>query len=216
MFDYLCYQSSDSYLPRKGPVSHIRFLNISTGLKRFDAYADRYLLAKSISFKKYTPYFHVPSGHRSIKIFPSGTDKNPYIEAEFELNEGSIYTIASIENEGKSEFLVVPEHQVSSEGEANIRFACLSVGALDLGITLKDGTHLFSGMTYKSVTPYTPLSPGKFMFYIKEPSKEKVSLVIPDIVLKPGWNCTVYLSDPPPDKKELQYVVLLDGSTYIN
>jgi hypothetical protein len=217
MFDFLCYQSTDSYLPKRGPESHIRILHTASASRKVDIYASRYLIASNLTYKKYTPYFLIPSGQHKIGVYLAGTKANPYTEMDMKFDTGLIYTLSLTGETDDTEAFLIPDLKpVSRKGLANIRFINLSPAYPLLDLFKSGGDTLFSNAGYRNITAYLSLEPGKYSFLIKQSGSGNTVLTISDITLKPDWNYTVYAAGLPGEKKGLQALILLDGSTYIN
>lgn len=215
MLDFLCYTPGDSYLPKNMQVSFIRFLNAASSIKRFDAYVSNHQISKNISFRKYTSYLNIPVGQHITSICPSGNDKKVYssTEAKFEVN--LIYTICASESKGQVKLIVIPDTRIVPENSsANIRFVNLTHAAHVITAAHGNDSPLFSNLKPGCTSLYESFQPGKYSFRAHDTGSGDLLLTVPDIILKPGWNCTVYLTISSEENK-FSYITLLDGSTYI-
>lgn len=215
MLDFLCYAPGDSYLPKKAPASFIRFLNTAPSIKRFDAYVSNHQVSKNISYKKYTPYLNIPGGQHIVSICQSGNDKKAYSSIEGKFEENLIYTICASESGGQVKLSAIPDPRIMPENSsANIRFINLTLSCHTIKAVESGSASLFSNLEPGGLSLYEPFRPGKYSFRVYNAGSGDLFLAVPDIVLKPGWNCTVYLTASSEENK-FSYITLLDGSTYI-
>lgn len=217
MFDYLCYQPIDSYTPKQDstPLSYIRILQESQGLKAADVYFNSRPAVKKLRFKKFTPYFNIPAGQYRMDVFKAGMVSNSLANIEFTLNPGLIYT-AIIEGAAGNRLLLVEDSRIkAAEGITNIRFINIcpemsSFEAVPSGVGAP-----FQGIYYRVIPEYKAIKPGKYTFFIKPDNMSKSVLAIPDLSLNSEWNYTIYISGMPGTKSGLQAILLIDGNTYI-
>lgn len=215
MFDFLGYAPASSYLPERMPVSYIRFLNSSPSIKKFDAYVSSHQVSKNISFKKYTPYLSIPAGQHIVSIYPPGSDRKAYASIENIFGKNLVYTICAIQPDSLTSLLLIPDIRVDSENDsANIRFVNLTPAQFSIAPVNQDRSPLILGLATGCISPYESFQPGKYSFQAQGSESGDSPLKIADIVLKPGWNCTVYLTVSG-EKNKFSYITLLDGSTYI-
>lgn len=215
MLDFLCYTPGDSYLPKKEPASFLRFLNAAPSIKRFDAYVSHHPVSKNISFKKYTPYFNIPAGQHIISICSPGNDKKVYSSSENMFEDHLIYTVCASEFSGQVKLIVIPDIRIEPENSsANIRFTNLTQAPHAITAAYDSGPAIFPSIEPGCVSPYESFQPGKYSFRVSNAVSKDLLLIVPDIILKPGWNCTLYLTILSEENK-YSYINLLDGSTYI-
>jgi hypothetical protein len=220
MLDFLMYHSFDSFdskKPAQAPAAFIRILHAAPLCKKIDLYADGYLLARNLNYKKFTQYLKVPSGQLlNIKVYFSGTTSNPITGTEITLKPNLIYTIAF---SGKSPYLeIYPVQDTKAEmtrNSSNIRFVNLSHDSPSMNITLSDGTVLFHNMNFRNVSGYKQFDPKVYTFYVREVKQNSKILTISNIDIKPEQNYTIYITGMSEGKPGLQSLMLIDGSTYI-
>ena len=214
MLDFLCYQPSDSYLPKQVPPSYIRILHANSGVRKIDVYGNDRLMAKGLSYRKFTPYFTVPSGQFCINVLHKGT----VVKLDIDLKPGDIRTIAFIQDLPLYDmelFEIVDPKVTNNPDMANIRFIHLSSDTADVDISLSDNIILVEKANYKNIPNYNPCKAGKYSLKIKPAEASNTIAALNDIELKPGWNYTLYIIGLTQGKVRLQLLLLMDGTTYI-
>lgn len=217
MFDFLCYTSSESLIPKQGPISCIRILHASPTGRRVDVYSNGRLISKGLGYRKYTPYLNVPSGTHNINLYPAGHKTNLITYENITLEPGCIYTAIIAEYDDVVELVVVTDPMLaSSEDMSRIRFVHLSPDLISMNVCTFGNNLISSGLNYKDVSDYVSLKPDKYTFQIKTADSEHIILTVPEITLKPGWNYTAYAVGFLNKKPGFNIFILLDGNTYIN
>jgi len=217
MFDFLCYESSEKFIPKPSPISYIRIFHATPKLRKVDIYTNGHLISKNLSYRKYTPYLSVPSGQHNINIYPSGMKTNLLMYKNINLEENCIYTAASIGDTFGSELFIIPDPKIAKlEDTARVRFVHLSFDTPSADVILPGGNVLFKDIGYKCVSQYIPLSTGKYNFQVRTTEEYKILLTVPNTILKSGWNYTLFIIGSMEGKPGLQSFTLLDGNTYIN
>lgn len=215
MMDFLCYQPSDSYLPKPGPISFIRILNATSLYKRIDIYSNGYLIGKNLGCKKYTPYFTVPSGTHNINIYPAGKKANLITHKNIILESNSISTLVVSES-SFTELFLVPDLKVNKkENYSNVRFVNLSYESSPMDVSIIGQGPLSSNIGFHDITDYVLLPSGKYTLQFKLSEGEGHTITLPNTVLKDEWNYTIYTMGVPDKKPGFQVLILLDGNTYI-
>lgn len=212
MFDYLCYEPGDSYLPKRKPSSFIRILHAASCSKRFDIYLSGQVISRNLAHKKYTPYLAVPPGPHEIRALAPNTMINKSLLLEVNL----VYTVC-ITGNGELEFLLVTDMKPDlQDNNANMRLVNLipDIGSVDVSIS--GHALMFTGTGYKYVTEYTSLETGKYKINIYRQGTDSSIHCLPDVTLKPEWNYTLYLMPGLKEKNGINSILLLDGSTYLN
>lgn len=216
MFDYLCSHPVDSYMPKQGPISYLRILQLSSGCKTADVYLNRNLSVKKLGFKRFTPYFSIPPNEYRIDVFQSGKTSNPIASIESTLNEGFIYS-AVIEGLSGNRVLLVHDTKTKPlEDMANIRLIHISPETSSIDLVLTDGTPIFRGISYRDIPDYKAISPGKHTFLVREDNKPKPILSVPGLDFNPGWTYTLYIAGTQDGKHQIHPLLLIDGGTYID
>lgn len=217
MFDYLCYKPMNSLLPKQEepPPSYARLFQASFGCRMIDVYMNDHMVAKKFGYKKYTPYYPIPSGYHSIDIYKSGCRDKLLASLDVNLEQNRIYTII-IEGITANRILLVHDARTDCcENKANIRFINISPTMEVIDIATHEGEALLSHLSYRSIPEYTQLDSGKHTFHVKQNYTSKSMLLITENELKSGWNYTSYIIGTGIEKSPIHWITLIDGSTYI-
>lgn len=225
MFDFLCYNPIDSYmpdLPKQEPVSFIRCLNAFSGIKKADLHMNGRPLFKGIGFRKFTPYIPFPSGQYKINIYPQGKASHLIAGAVFELLPGYIYTAAisgiagaAVVGAPDAEIMLITDYKEGRLSDmANVRLVQLNPNVRELYLESSEGSRLFNHIQYKHVSEYIPLTPGKHTFKGVLADTENKIFTLQDVQLEAGWSYTIY-NIFVPGKPAVTPLLLIDGSTYI-
>jgi len=196
--------------------SYVRVLHSSPGAPRVDVYANGNLIARNLRYGSFTPYLKLIPGRYKITVYPAGTSSTPIINTTVNLEPNNIYTAAAIGRPENIELFTIPDKRVAiNPAMTNLRFIHLSPDAPAVDITLPDGKVLFSNVSYKGITDYIPVAPGRYTIQARPAGTDKIVLNVPNIVLRGGLNISVYAVGLAKGKPGLQVLVPLDGSTYL-
>lgn len=214
---YAPYCQTIEYLPsRQTGLSYIRVLHASPDAPGVDVYLNNRQLARNLTYRSFTPYTGVTSGNYSIRVFPAGQTINPVIDTRIQVAPNSIYTAAAIGTLANIEPYLIPDPVISPlANRARVRFVHLSPNAPEVDITLPDGTPLFQGIGYKEFTNYRSLAPGRYTLQARLAGTGNVVLNVPNIVLRPGRNLSIYAVGLAGGNPPLQVLIPLDGSSYL-
>jgi hypothetical protein len=197
-------------------ASYIRVLHASPGASGVDVYANGNLIARNLRYRNFTPYLKVTPGAYNIRVYRFGTTTNPIVSTNVTLNPGAIYTAAAIGRPVNIGLFLISDTRVPvSQSRANVRFIHLSPDSPALDITLPDGRILFSNVGYRGVTNYIPLNPGRYTIQARLAGTNNVILRVPNIVIRPGLNLSIYAVGLSKGTPKLQVLIPLDGSTYL-
>lgn len=196
--------------------SYVRLLHASPGAPGVDVFANGKPIARNVRYRAFTPYIKVVPGTYRITVYPAGTTTKPLIDTQMTFQPNSIYTAAAIGRAPNIELFTVPEPKVATPpGRANVRFVHLSPNGPSVDITTPDGKIIFPNVKYKGITNYTAMAPGRHTLQARISGTDKAVLNVPNILLKPRRNYTVYAIGLANEKPELQVLIPLDGNTYL-
>lgn len=209
------YYPSSLYMMRQ-EASFLRVLHAAPGVRAVDVYADGKLIARNLRYKVFTPYLKVSPGQYNIKVYPAGTAANPVINTNITLRSGNIYTVATAGTDGNIELITIPDTKVPVNSQkTNVRFVHLSPDTPAVDITLPDGKVLFPNVSYRGITGYISLDPGRYTIQARRAGTNNVVLTVPNIRLRPGRNISIYAVGLSGGVPKLQVLIPLDGSTYL-
>ena len=210
------YQPMEYLTTRQPGLSYIRALHASPGAPGVDIYLNQNLVTKNLTYTNFTPYLGISPGMYSVKVYPAGMTNNPVINTNIDIRPNSIYTAAAIGRLNDIELYPIPDPVISPvPNKTRIRFVHLSPNAPAVDITLANGSVLFSDVMYKEYTTYISLPPGRYTLQARATGTENILLNVPNVVLRPSRNLSIYavglIGETPP----LQVLIPLDGSSYL-
>lgn len=217
MYEFPYYPPCYFYMMRQQvDSSYVRVLHASPGAPGVDVYANGNLIARNLRYRSFTPYLKINPGNYNIKVYATGTKTNPVIDTNVNLKANTIYTAAAVGRLPNIELFPIIEPRVTiSPSKTNVRFAHLSPNTPAVDITLPDGTVLFPNVSYKGVTAYKPVAPGRYTLQARIAGTDNVVLTVPNIDLRGGTNMTIYAVGLVGERPGLQVLIPMDGSTYL-
>ncbi|SDK99681.1 DUF4397 domain-containing protein [Natronincola ferrireducens] len=173
--------------------SYIRVFHAVPDAPAVDVYANDCLIVKNISYKHVSHYLSLPAGPTNIKIYPAGSRVNPVLDVNIVVPPMEILTVAAVGTLSTIELLVIEEPKFCAPYyKTNIRFGHLSPNAPTVDITLKDGTVIFSNVSFKDVTDYIRVAPGIYELQVRIAGTNQVVLNLPSVALNPKNFYTIY------------------------
>lgn len=197
-------------------MAYVRLFHAVPNAPAVDVYANRRLLARNLSYGRFTDYIQLAMNTYNFEVYPAGQQNNPLINVSFPLDGNKTYTLAVIGTVPSIGILPVEDvYEPLLPDRVNIRFANLSPNAPALDLVTREGETLFSGINYTQVSNYRALPPGRHQFFIRQAMTATNVLYLP-VNLLPRRNLTFYLiglyGQQP---SNLQVQIPLDGSTYL-
>lgn len=208
----------DSYYRNPNPISYIRVLHASPNAPAVDVYVNNVPTFRNIAYRNFSDYVSLPQGGLyNIKVFPVGTKVNPIINTNLFIPEGKIFTVAAIGEPSAISLFPIEDTPLKPivQGKASLRFVHLSPDALNVDITLPNGTKLFSNVAYKGVTKYIPLNAGTYTLQARVAGTDKIVLTVPNISVSANKFYTVYAVGFASKTPGLQVLIPLDGNSYL-
>ncbi|MDF2502664.1 MULTISPECIES: DUF4397 domain-containing protein [Clostridium] len=173
--------------------SYIRFLNASSNSPAVDIYSNNTLLVQNLPYKEFSLYFPASSGNYNIRIYPTGQNINPILDADIHIAPNTITNLAITGNTPNLSLYAIPEPVAAQNfGRPCIRFVHLSPDAPAVDLNLSIGTKVFSNVTYKKITDYACLPAGTYTFNINATGSDNTALTIPNVQLLPNTYYTIY------------------------
>ncbi|MFT8313632.1 MAG: DUF4397 domain-containing protein [Clostridium sp.] len=174
--------------------SYIRFFNASPNSPALDIYVNNTLLVQNLPYKEFSLYFPATTGNYNIKIFPTGQNINPLLDADLYVAPNTISNLAIIGNAPNLSLYTIPEPVTAQNfGRPCVRFVHLSPDAPAVDLNLSIGTKVFSNITYKKITDYACLPSGTYTFTINATGSNNTLLTIPNVQLLPNTYYTIYV-----------------------
>lgn len=201
---------------RTSHKAFVRILHASPDAPAVDIYANDQPLVKNLKYKEFTEYLDVPAGAYSIKVYPAGTKSKAVINTNLNLNSETISTVAAVGKVSDIQLLPINDPILPKEpSKTYVRFAHLSPNTPAVDITLPDGTVVFQDVSFKEVTEYAAIDPGRYTLQARPTGSSDIALTVPNILLKPNRFYTVYAVGLIGENPPLQVLIPMDGNTYI-
>ena len=211
-----CYQPIDYLSTRQTGLSYMRVLHASPDAPAVDFYINNKLIASNKVYRSFTPYIGLRPGNYSISVYLAGQMTNPVINTNIEIASYSIYTATVIGRLSDIGLYLISDPVISPlMNKARVRFIHLSPNAPAVDLTLPNETILFANVSYKEITNYKSFNPGRYTLQANIASTTQVVLNIPNIVLRPGRNLSIYAIGLVSEEPPLQVLIPLDGSSYL-
>lgn len=218
MFNFPCIYSNYNSMMRfdRQPNSFVRVLHASPTAPGVDVYLNGNLVAQNITYGHFTPYLKLASGDANIRVYRAGDVTTPLLNKSTILTQSSIYTLSIIGKLPNADILPINDVRIPPNPNfANLRFVHLSPDSPAVDIVLPNNTILHSNLTYKEVTDYIPLSPGRYTIEVKLSGSNNIILTVPNIYLNTMKNLSVYIVGLFSGSPGLQALIPLDGSSYL-
>ena len=198
-------------------ASFVRILHASPDAPAVDIYVNGNLVAKHLTYKKFTDYFLVAPGDYRIEVFTGGKRETLVAQACLCICPCSALTIAVNGMMCDIGLIEIPEiydinRQIRRPRKTYLRFVQLSPNAPPLDLTLTEGTKLFRNVCYKAHTRYIILDPGTYSFQVKPAGSSQPGLTVPNIVLERGRAYSMYAVGLVGDEPPLETIMAVDGS----
>lgn len=213
MFFYPIYYDTNRM---EKTISYLRIFHASPDTEEVDVFANDSLVAKKLKFKDFTEYLPLKSGMYRIRVIESKGKKEPLYDSNIFLPPEMIFTAAAISNnENLSLKLISESRKKIPDGKAMVRFSHLSPNTPSVNVLLPEGKKVFTDTAYKEVEDYIEVTPGNYIFNVRETANNNILLTVPNVKIKEGKCYTIYavglLNSNPP----LQVVIPLDGNSYL-
>lgn len=216
MYSVPYYSFYDYYNRAVTGPSYIRVLHASPDAPAVDVYANGNIIARSLSYRQFTPYLPVLPGNYQINVFPAGAKENPIISTAVTVPSSFIATIAATGMLQSISLFTIPDLPTTKQpGKVNLRFVHLSPDTPRVDITLPNGTIVFNNVGYREITPYLAVDPGTYTLEARPAGTSQVVLYVPNIHLRPNNFYTVYAIGLSSGTPSLQVLIPLDGNSYI-
>ena len=193
--------------------SFIRIFHASPDAPPVDIYANGNLIASNIMYKDLTHYIAVPPGNYNIRVYPAGQVQTPVINTNLAIPPQSTFTVAAVGKLSDISLLPIPEPYMPMEtsGKSYVRFVHLSPNAPSVDITLPNGDTVFANTSFKGITDYISLNPGKYTLQVRPSGSSTVVLSLPGVSFEPNSIYTIYAVGLVGGMPPLEALVFMDG-----
>ncbi len=174
-------------------TSYIRVFHASPNSPAVDVYANDNLIVENLSYEDISPYIPVPAANYRLKVYPTGTMKDPVINTEVYIPPNIVFNVAAIGTLPNISLYPIPEPSVAQDsGNACVRFVHLSPNAPAVDIKLENGTIVFDNVAYKGITNYACIPAATYTFYVSPAGSKDVVLTVPGVKLESNLYYTIY------------------------
>ena len=157
-----------------------------------DLLVDGNIAGTNLQFPNNTAYLGVASGTHNIKVNVTGTSTT-VINASPDLGAGINYSVFAIDSVSKISALVLTDDLTApASGKAHVRFVHLSPNAPAVDVAVTGGPVLFSNVSFKGYSPFTPVTAGTYDLEVRLAGTSTVVLPLPGITLTNGKIYTVF------------------------
>jgi hypothetical protein len=98
---------------------------------------------------------------------------------------------------------------------ARFRVSNLTEDVPRVDVTLASGRVLFRNVDRGETTRYISIEPGRYRIHVKKAGTDNIVLRVPNVVLRPRRNITMYIIGSMEGRDKLKAVLPLDGNTYL-
>ena len=178
-------------------TSEVRVAHLSPDAPNVDVYVNDTLVAEltNVPFQAVSGYLDLGAATQNVKVFVTGTNTNPVIDADLTLLPGEAYTVAATGLVGASDLVPIvltDNRQSGAANESRVRFVHLSPDAPNVDITVEGGPTLFSDVAFREFTDYGTVSAGTYDLEARLSSGGALALAVPDVTLMGGETYTAF------------------------
>lgn len=170
----------------------VRVLHASPNTQVIDVYINGQNILQNITFKGFSNYLSLPQGQYRIDIYSAGSETVPLLSTILPVKSQYVYTAVTSGEAGKLQLLPFLDSTYVPYNEAHIRFAHLSPDTPAVDVALKDGSVLLSNISFKQISNYLQVSPGKGDLEILVTGTKHIVLSLPDIIIEANKAYTIY------------------------
>ena len=175
-------------------TSYIRILHASPNAPAVDVYANEDLIIENLAYAQMSPYIPLPSASYNIRVYPTGTTRDPIIDTDVYIPPNTVFTVGAIGSLPNISLYPIPEPSIAqNSGNTCVRFVNLSPNAPAVDVALEGGTIVFNDVAYKGVSNYICIVPGTYMFKVSPTGSQDAVLMVPDITLEEDVYYTIYV-----------------------
>lgn len=196
-------------------MTNIRFFHAIPNAPNVDIYLNEDLVVEGLTYSKFTPYLPVKPGDYTVEINKAGTGQL-ILKSDITIPDNQIYTMAIIGTPSDPSLIAIEDPRIPiPKGKVAVRFGHLSPNAPAVDVRVADGPIVFEDVSYKTVTDYVEIDPGKYTFEVTPAGTDKVVLIVPNINFKGNRFYSVYAIGLINMEPPLQVVIPLDGNSYL-
>lgn len=199
----------------------VRVLHASPDAPAVDVYLDDAIVdaLTNVPFGTISGYLDIPSGDHNIKVYATGDDTTPVIDADVSLATGAMYTIAATNAVASIEAQVLQDEPAPDCDGAQVRVIHFSADApaVDIATTgAAPADAVVKDLAYPTATDYLALPAGSYDLEVRLAGTTTVALPLPGVVVEACNSYSVFAvgsaADPAIGGNALQVVVAVDAT----
>lgn len=191
----------------------VRAVHASPDAPAVDILVDGNEAFSNAPFTGITDYASLDAGTYNVQVVPAGASEPVVIDADLDLEAGMAYSVVAAGELSNIEPVVLPNDSgAPAQGKAHVRFAHFSPDAPAVDIAVQGGPTLFSDISFKESTNYTPVDAGSYDLEARIAGSDTVALSVPGISLSEGAVYTIYAMGLASGQPSLQAVVSEDAT----
>lgn len=151
------------------------------------------------AFSSLTSYGPITGENQVAAVTKGDINNTLLLSKPLHFDAGSRTTLALTDSaDGGMDLLCFPDPEITPDdsGQGFIRTANVSMEGSFFGVNLTDGTVLYEHIPFGCATPYSPLEPGPYSFYVSEDSGLRWTtgpLAAASLELAPNTSYTLYI-----------------------
>ena len=193
---------------------YVRFFNAVPNNQNADFYIGNALVASNITFGKFSPYIKVTKGRQNFIVTKSGNKNDVLATLTLNFDDGEVYTIAAVTDDGKVLAYGINEPTERNNLEyGHVRICHLSpdLGKADV---VANQYKILGDIDYLELSKYICISPGRYDFNIKRSGEEKSVLNVSAQTMRPGIYNTLYIIGLADGTPNIRGVLSIDAASY--
>jgi hypothetical protein len=175
-------------------VARVRVLHASPDAPAVDIYINDAIVEglTNVPFGTLSNYMPVAAGDYNVKVFATGDDTMPVIDADVTVETGMSYTIAATGLVAEIAGTVFNDNPTLSADEALVRVIHLSPDAPNVDIAPDGADALISDLAFPNATDYAALAAGSYDLEVRVAGATDVALQLDPLQLEAGRAYTVF------------------------
>ena len=169
----------------------------------------------NVPFGTISEYMAVPAGTYNVKVFATGTDTNPVIDADATVEAGTSYTIAAIGELASIGPKILVDSPAMDYDNAQVRVIHFSPDAPAVDVAPDGAAPVFANLAFPDDTGYAALPAGSYDLEVRLAGTDTVALQLDPLNLSAGTAYSVFAigsaAEQPLGGNELQALVVVDG-----
>lgn len=196
-------------------TAQLRVLHASPDAPAVDIWInDEITELTNVPFGTISEYMDVPAGDYNFKVFATGTDTDPVIDADVTLAAGMAYTAAATGDLANIQPTVLEDGGNGAADKALVRVVHFSPDAPAVDVAPDGADPVVSGLEFPTATDYLALDAGEYDLEVRIAGSGDVALQLDPVQLEGGMAYSVFAigsaASEPLGGNELQVLIATD------